>query len=97
MVQIQYLGFQTKPRGRDYLYRVIAKSKEREFTFTIPNQAFAEKRVPYQDAADLCYQKLQKALGLETSERPLPGHSTLSNQELDEYREKYRPVKRRSS
>jgi hypothetical protein len=97
MVQIQYLGFQTKSRGRDYLYRVTdPKSESREFRFTISNQAFAEKRVPYQDAADLCYRKLQKALGLETSERPLPGHSTLSNQELDEYREKRHPVKRRS-
>ena len=97
MVLIQYLGFETTPCGRDYLYRVIdVKSGKREFTFTISNQAFAEKRVPYQDAADLCYQKLQKDLGLETPERPLPGHSTLSNQELDEYREKRRPVKRRS-
>ena len=97
MVLIQYLGFETTPCGRDYSYRVIdAKSEKREFTFTISNQAFAEKRVPYQDAADLYYQKLQKALGLETPERPLPGHSTLSNQELDEYREKHRSVKRRS-
>jgi hypothetical protein len=96
-VQIQYLGFQTRPSGRDYLYRVIdAKSENREFTFTISNQAFAERRLPYQDAADLCYQKLQKALDLETSEKPLPGHSTLSNQELDEYCEEHRPIKRRS-
>ena len=97
MVRIQYLGFQTQPRGRDYLYRVIdGKADKREFTFTISNEAFTEGRVPYQDAADLCYQKLQKALGLETSERPLPGHSILSNQELDEYRENHRPIKRRS-
>ena len=97
MVQIQYLGFQTKPRGRDYLYHVIdGKAEKREFIFTISNQAFAERRVPYQDAADLCYQKLQKALGSETAERPLPPHTTLSDQELDEYREKHRPVKRRT-
>jgi hypothetical protein len=96
-VHIQYLGFQTKPRGRDYLYRVInAKAEKREFTFTISNQAFAERRVPYQDAADLCYQKLQKALTLETAEQPFPHRSTLSNQDLDEYREKHRPARRRS-
>jgi hypothetical protein len=96
-VQIQYRGFETKARGRDYVYRVIdAEAGKREFTFTISNQAFAEKRVPYQDGADICYQKLQKALGLKTAEQPLPRHSTLSNQELDEYREKHRPVKRRS-
>lgn len=96
-MQIQYLGFELKPRGRDYLYRVTdAKAPKREFTFTISNQAFAEKRVPYQDAADLCYQKLQKALDLETAEEPLAGHATLSNQDLDEYREKHRPAKKRS-
>lgn len=95
-MQIQYLGFKITPRGRDYLYHVIdAKSEKREFTFTISNQAFVEKRVTYQDAAGLCYQKLQTALGLEASERPLPGHSALSNLELDEYREKHRPTKRR--
>lgn len=97
MVRIQYLGFRTTPCGRDYFYCVTdAKSDKREFTFTVSNQAFVEKRVAYQDAADLCYQKLQTALGLEVSERPLPDHSTLSNLELDEYREKHRPAKRRS-
>ena len=96
-MQIQYLGFENRPRGRDYNYRVlIPKSENREFTFTISTQAFAERRVPFQDAADICYQKLQKELGLETAEQPLPRHSTISNQELDEYREKYRPPKRRT-
>jgi hypothetical protein len=96
-VQIQYRGFQLKPRGRDYLYLVLdPKSEDREFTFTISNQSFVEKRVPYQDAADLCYQKLRKSLDLETPEQPLPRHSTLSDQELEEYREKHRPARRRS-
>ena len=94
-MQIQYLGFQLKARGRDYNYRVIApKSENREFTLTISNQAFVEKRVPYQDAPDICYQKLQKALVVETPEQQLPRHSTLSDQELDEYRQKYRPARK---
>ncbi len=96
-MQIQYLGFQAKPRGREYLYRVIdAKSEPREFTFTIPNQTFVEKRLPYQDAADLCYQKLQRALDSETPMQSLPRHCTLSGHELEEYRDKHRPLKRRS-
>lgn len=96
-MQIKYLGFQATPRGRDYLYLVVdAKSEKREVTFTISNQAFVEKRVNYQEGAGLCYQKLETALGLEASERPLPGHSTLSNLELDEYRQKHRPAKRRT-
>lgn len=96
-MQIQYLGFQPKARGRNYTYRVIDKAaEEREFVFTISNRTFAESGVPYQDAAGLCYQKLQKALSLETAEQPLPHRSTLSDQELEEYREKHRPARRRT-
>ena len=96
-MRIQYLGFQHRPRGRDYAYRVVAtNSEDREFTLTISSQAFVERHVPYQDAADICYQKLQRALSLETAEQPLPRHTIISNQELDEYLEKHRPAKRRT-
>ncbi len=96
-VMVQYIGFQLKPRGRDYSYRVVnSKSETREFTLTISTQAFVEKHVPYQDAAGLCYQKLQRELLAETPERPVPRHLTISDQEFDDYREKYRPAKKRS-
>jgi hypothetical protein len=92
---IQYLGFQLKARGRDYTYRVVdSRNEPREFILTISNQAFVERHVPYQDAAGLCYQKLQNELAAETTECPLPRHFTISDRELDEYREKYRPAKK---
>jgi len=95
---IQYIGFQLKPRGRDYSYRVIdPKSETREFTLTISNQAFVERHVPYQDAAAICYQKLQRELAVESPEQPLRQHFTVSDQELDAYRERYRPAKHRGA
>lgn len=72
------------------------KKGDREFTLTISNRAFVEHHVPYQDAAGICYQKLQKALGLETPEEPLPRRSALSDRELDEYLEQHRPTRRRT-
>ena len=94
-LQIQFLGFRPKARGRDYAYLVIdANSKPREFVFSIPLQALMEGRVRYQDAASLCYQKLQRALEEETPENPLPRHATLSDHELDDYRGKNPPAKR---
>ncbi len=97
-MQIQYLGFQNKARGRDYAYRVLNKNDQpREFTFSISTHALVEGRVRYQDAAAICYQKLQKALELETAEQPLPRHTTVSDQELDEYREMHTPAKRHAS
>jgi hypothetical protein len=96
-MQIQYIGFQLKAHGRDYTYRVIDnQAEDREFVFTISNRTFAEKQLPYQDAAGLCYQKLQKALDVETAENPLPRRATLSDQELDVYLESRRAARRRS-
>lgn len=97
-MHIQYLGFELKPRGRVYSYRVLdAKSEAREFTMTITNQAFADSHLLYQDAASLGYQKLQKELSSETAGQPLPSHYTISEQELDEYCGKYRPAKKQRS
>jgi hypothetical protein len=94
---IQYTGFQLKPRGRDYCYRVVAmKSGDREFTLTISNRAFEERHFPYQDGAAICYQKLQRELLAETAEVPLQHHLTISDRDLDEYLAKYRPAKKRS-
>ena len=96
-MQIQYVGFQLKERGREYLYRVLdPRQKPREFGFTILNQAFTVKRVPYQDAAELCYKKLQRALAADGDE-PLPRHSVVSDQDLDEYLQSQRSMKRRHS
>ena len=96
-VLIQYTGFQLKPRGRDYCYRVVAmKSEDREFTLTISNRAFEEGHLPYQDGAALCYQKLQRELLAETADSPLQQHLTISDADLSEYLAKYRATKRRS-
>jgi hypothetical protein len=96
-MQIQYIGFQPKAHGRDYTYRVIGKqADDREFVFSISNRAFMEYHLPFQEAAGLCYQKLQKALDVETADHPVPRRSTLSDQDFDLYRESRRPARKRS-
>ena len=96
-IQIQYLGFLLKANGRDYSYRVVnSKEGDREFVLSITNRAFSEHHFPYQDAAALCYQKLQRALDAESPDQPVPHRSALSDQELDEYLVRSRPPKRRT-
>ena len=93
-VSIQYAGFQVQPDGREYSYYVLnPPAASRHFLLTISHQAFAERQIPYQDAADLCYQKLQRDLVTETGEQPLPPHCVVSDQELDAYRDTHRPTK----
>lgn len=96
-MQIQYMGFEPKARSRDYSYRVLdPKSEAREFTLSILNQSFLDRRLPYQDAADLCYQRLQRALNDETVSEPVPRYWIVSNQDLDAYQSKRRPTRRRA-
>ena len=96
-ISIQYAGFQVQPHGRDYSYYVLDPPAAcRHFVLTISHQAFAERKLPYQDAADLCYQKLQRALLAETEERPLWPHCVVSDQELDAYRDTHRPARKLS-
>jgi hypothetical protein len=93
-LSIQYAGFQVQPHGRDYAYYVLdPPAASRRFTYTISHQAFTERRILYQDAAELCYQKLQRELLAETGEWPLRPHCIVSDQELDAYRGTHRPTK----
>ncbi len=96
-MSIQYAGFQVQPHGRDYAYYVLdPPAAGRHFILTISHQAFAERQILYQDAADLCYQKLQRELLAETGEQPLQPHCVVSDQELDAYRDTHRPTQHRS-
>ena len=53
-MSIQYAGFQVQPHGRDYSYYVFdPPGASRHFILTISHQAFAERHILYQDAADL--------------------------------------------
>ena len=94
-MSIYYAGFQVQPHGRDYSYYVLdPPAASRHFVLTISHRAFAERQIPYQDAADLCYQQLQRALLGETEELPLWPHCVVSDQELDTYRNTHRPTRK---
>lgn len=96
-ISIQYTGFQLKPRGRDYCYRVVdPKSEPREFTLTISNRAFELRHVPYQDGAAICYQKLQRELSAQNGGLSIERHITISDEELDSYLEVHRRARKRA-
>jgi len=96
-MSIQYAGFHVQPHGRDYSYYVFdPPGASRHFILTISHQAFAERQILYQDAAELCYQALQRALLGETEGRPLWPHCIVSDQELDAYRATHRPTRKPS-
>jgi hypothetical protein len=89
--QVEYLGFVTKGRSREYTLRVRPSSGDlHEFTLSISTDAFLSHRVRYQDAPEICYLKLQRALAASIGALP-PAHLSVSDADLEEYRVAHAP------
>jgi hypothetical protein len=97
-LQIEYVGFESKAQSRDYRY-VLTDKRGGHASLPLASRcgALIERRVSYQDVACLCYEKLRQSLAVDTAEHPLPLDASLSDQDLDDYRDKHSPPKRRFS
>lgn len=82
----EYVGFTVDDDSRIYTMRVRKPGGElHEFEIAISNQAFLSKRVRYQDAAEICFLKLERALSM-CDEDAMPENSlAITDAELDEY------------
>lgn len=93
---VQFVGFEAKALVREYIFTVREPSTDpREFTLTIPNQAFSEHRVRYQDAPDVCSLKLRQELATYANHPPNT-HYRVTDAELEDYRSAHAPRTARS-
>lgn len=90
-INVQYVGFEAKPRAREYTFRVKEGADDaKEYTLTISNDAFLTRRARYQDAPEICAHRLQRELDASTN-RPEKTHWAISDVELEEYRVAHSP------
>jgi len=83
----EYVGFTVNDTSRVYALRVRKPDGEcHEFQIAIRNLAFLSNRVRYQDAAEICFLKLERELGACGDSMPA-SHMQISDAELDAYRE----------
>lgn len=84
----EYVGFTTDETSRIYTMRVRKPGGVvLEFQIAIPNQSFLSKKVRYQDAAEICFLRLERELS-ECGEDATPASFIqITDAELDEYRE----------
>ena len=88
---IEYLGFTTEGTRRQYLLRLMRPTGDHhEFTIAISLEAFASRRVRFQDAPDICFQKLQRDLA-SCSEGLPAAFQHISDAELEAYRFAHAP------
>ncbi len=84
-ILMQYVGFEAKALVREYRFTVReAACDPRDFTLTIPNEAFHSHRVRYQDAPDICSHKLQGEL-TAFANHPPQSHYRITDAELEVY------------
>lgn len=84
---IRYLGFECTSEGRSYRLRVDAGLETpRLYTVAIPNEAFATRRARFQDAPELCFERLQRELEAN-AELPASARLVITTDDLDRYRD----------
>jgi len=93
---VQFLGYEVKDLVREYTFAVREVSSEpREFTLTIPTEAFNTRLLRIQDAPDVCSRKLRRELEANAN-HPADTHYAISNAELEDYRSARAPRTPRS-
>ena len=81
--KLRYLGVSVLAGRREYSF-VIRDEEERRFTLVVCDADFASKRISFQEAPDLCYQKLEAALKADDS---VEGPVLVTAEDVIRYRE----------
>lgn len=89
-VNVQYAGFEAKPRARQYKFLVQQETGTREFTLSIFNEAFSSRQISFQDAPDFCSAKLHRELAAFANDPPESQYK-ISEAELEEYQRAHAP------
>lgn len=93
-MNIQYVGFIVAASSRTYTFRVIdAIEKTCEFTVEIESEAFDSNRLKFQDGPDICFARLQRALGGETPESRGEPPLRIGERDIQEYLRRRYPRK----
>jgi hypothetical protein len=89
-VNVQYVGFEAKPKARQYRFLVHQEAGTREFTLSIYNEAFSSRQISFQDAPDFCSAKIHRELAAFANDPPESQYK-ISEMELEEYHRAHAP------
>ncbi len=96
MHQLRYLGVIPQDGHSDYGFRVEDEDKNvRLVVLEIEAGFFTRKDLMFQEAPDLCYQKMLTDLGKETVDSPIGEHVPVTASDIAMYREMHPTTKQR--
>ena len=88
---LRYTGVHSLAETREYGF-VLHQNEERHFTVVVSNVDFTARRLSFQEAPDLCYQKLYAELEAET-DKPVASAICITAEDLARYRETHQSAK----
>ena len=90
VLQLRYLGVFPQTGHREYRFNVGKDTADtREVTLTIADGLFVTNRFMFQEAPDLCYQKLLTDLRNESTEVPIRSRAAVTATDIHSYRENH--------
>jgi hypothetical protein len=88
VLQLRFVGVFPQIGHREYRFSIEKENTDiREVILTIPNGLFVTNRLTFQEAPDLCYQKLLTDLRIENRETPMYRRAAVTAMDIDSYRE----------
>ncbi len=98
VLQLRYLGVLPQTGYFEYGFRIENKDKSvRQVILTIEDTLFRKDGLMFQEAPDLCYQKVLMDLENENGETRLPAHIPITALDIAHYRGLHPNVKLRRS
>jgi len=105
VLQLRYLGVFPQIGHREYGFRIEDKDKNiRQVILTIDDGLFLKNQLMFQEAPDLCYQKVLMDLTTETVDKPIRSRVSVTMEDIARYRDshpntkaRHRPGMRRSA
>ena len=87
VLQLRYLGVFPHIGHREYRFQIEAHDKSvRTVALTIDDGIFRKNQLMFQEAPDLCYQKLLADMTNETIGRPICSVAPVTESEIASYR-----------
>ena len=96
VLQLRYLGMLPQIGHREYRFQIEAHDKTvRTVALTIDDGIFRNNQLMFQEAPDLCYQKLLADITNETIGAPICNLAPVSESEIASYRDAHPTAKSR--
>ena len=96
VLKLKFLGVIPQAGYTEYGFRIEAEDKSfRLVVLTIEDAFFQKKELMFQEAPDLCYQKILMDLDKETTDSPIPSRMPVTALDIAQYRDLHPTTKLR--